>query len=132
MQDVILRLAGEVSFLGKMYSPSLVFWRKLEEQDPKHSVYKWRICRCLVEIGIKQKKNETLEEAVEAGQKAVKVSRSRNPDALASLAMAYHATGKLQDALKFMRKATYLGGPSYDEYKALEKAYSREILELHK
>lgn len=127
-----MRLAGEAAFDGEKYSTSLMFWRMLAEEDPKNTDYTWRICRCLAEVGLRGKNAITLEEAVTAGKQAVKGSRSQDPDCLAALAMAYHASGKLQDALAFMRKATRLGGPSYDEYKEMEKAYSRELVEIYK
>jgi hypothetical protein len=40
--------------------------------------------------------------------------------------------GKRQEALRTIRKAAWIGGPSADEYKALEKTYSNELREHYR
>jgi hypothetical protein len=122
-----LRLAAETAWEAGTYEASLSFWKRLADLDAKESEYRWRICRCLVESGKRSNNPETLKEAVEAGKLAVNATRLPDPDSLASLAMAYHASAKFQDALATMRKATSLGGDSYDEYKQLEKQYSDDL-----
>jgi tetratricopeptide (TPR) repeat protein len=127
-----LRLAGKVSWDAGKYDASLSFWRMLNELDPKNTYYLCRICRCLVYSGLNRNNADTLMEAVDAGKKAVKDSRSKDPDCLAALAAAYHALGKRQEALRTIRKAAWIGGPSADEYKALEKTYSNELREHYR
>jgi tetratricopeptide (TPR) repeat protein len=128
----LLRLAAEVTWNAGQYDRSVVFWRMLEVMDSACVLYSWKICRCLVESGLKHNNSDTLDEAEQAGRRAVKASRSRDADCLAALAVALHAKGELQEALKTMRRATQLGGPNYDEYKSLEKKYSRELVESYK
>jgi tetratricopeptide (TPR) repeat protein len=122
-----LRLAGEVALEAGKYDASLSFWRMLNELDPKNTYYCCKICRCLVYTGLVRKNSDTLLEAVETGKRAVKESKSRDPECLAALAAAYNAVGKPQEALRTIRKAVWIGGSSADEYKALEKTYSDEL-----
>jgi tetratricopeptide (TPR) repeat protein len=123
-----LRLAAEVTWDDERYEPSLSFWKQLAAIDPRCALYKWKICRALAESGRLRKNEDTLREAVQAGEDAVQATHSQDPDCLAALAMALHASNRLQEALRTMRKATFLGGPSYETYKELEKQYSMELI----
>ena len=84
----ILRLSAEVSWEGESYGPSLAFWRRLAEMDPKDTHYQWRICCRLVAFGLSQNNPDTLKEAVETGVQVVRRTKSQDPDCLAALAIA--------------------------------------------
>lgn len=111
------RLAAEVAWDGAQYEDSLAFWRKLAEKDPKESLFRWKICRCLVETG-------EVDEALKSGKKAVKMTKSKDPYCYAALARAHHAKGQTREALGAVRNALRFKCDARDEHKALEKLYS--------
>lgn len=124
-----LRLAAEVSFEAGRFMPSLAFWRKLAALDPKEIHFPVMICRALTEEGKKRGDPHTLEEAVKAGREAVKRAGNPNAEALAALAMAYHAQGSLREALACMRMAASLGGEHVEEHRERVRAYSKDVIE---
>ncbi|MBU0756261.1 MAG: tetratricopeptide repeat protein [Planctomycetes bacterium] len=127
-----LRLAGIVAWEGGRYAPALSFFRLLAEWEPENVFYLNMICRCLVESGLQHGNTHTLEEAVETGKEAVKASNAKDADCLAALAKAYDAIGNPQEALKTIRKAVWLGGPSVETHRELEKRYSETLREHYK
>jgi len=127
-----LRLAAEAAFSAGRFEASLSFWRLLRDLDPEGASYTTWICRCLTESGSRGGNASTIEEAVQAGKQAVKETSGKNPESQAALAAAYFAQGKLQDALKTIRKAVWLGGPSVDQYKEREDAYSAALREQYR
>ena len=121
-----LRLSAETARDAESFEVSLDFWKKLAALDRKNIVYKWKICRCLTRIGIMANDEKILEAAIEAGHAALKIKK-RDPDALASLAMSFHAAGRIEDALKYIRKAVQHKCDSLELYKRLEKKYSLDL-----
>jgi YD repeat-containing protein len=122
-----LRLSAEIAWDAGTHADSLERWQRLAELDPDEKAYKWMICRCLTEIALKSGSEEDLQKAVAGGEEAVRATRSRDPDCLAALAMAYHAAGRLKEALATMRKATRFKCEGIKHYKRLEQRYSEEL-----
>lgn len=128
-----LRLAGEVTWEGRKYAPSLTFWRIMADLDDEDAYFQSKICRCLTEMGSLDKDPEMLQEAISMGKKAVRTTRSQDADCIAALAMAYHASGEFQEALRTMRKATrFSRNPRYEVYKGLEEQYSKDYMEYNR
>lgn len=122
-----LRLAAETAWDGGLFDKALEYWRRLAAGDEKNTTYMWKICRSLTELGLSREDRKTIDESVEAGKEAVRATRKQDPDALAALAMAYHAQGDTCEALATIRKAVRFKCDSRDDYKALEERYAREI-----
>jgi tetratricopeptide (TPR) repeat protein len=114
------RLAAEVAWDGALYEESLAFWRKLAEKEPRESLYQWKICRCLVEMG----DEALLDEALKVGKKAVKMTKSKDPYCFAALARAHYASGQVREALGAVRNALRFKCDAREEHKSLEKKYS--------
>jgi tetratricopeptide (TPR) repeat protein len=128
-----LRLAAETCWDAERYEGALEFWKLQLEKEPKNTFYRGRVCRALVETGLRKMDDGMIEEAVEAGIDLVRATKSQDPDGLAALAMAYHAAGEVKKALSTMRKATrFTRCPDYETYKSLEKAYSKELTDRKK
>ena len=121
------RLAAEVTWEGGMYEESLAFWWKLAARDPGESLYQWKICRCLVETGLAKDDAGLLNQAVKIGKGAVKMTKSKNPHCYAALARAYHAQGKVREALGAIRNALRFKCPEREDYQRLEEQYSTEL-----
>ncbi len=143
-----LRLAAETAHQGEEYERAVGHWRRLVELCPRESAYLAALCRTLAAKGrnlaaqgrnlaakgrnlaaqgTAEKKENLFNEAIESGKAAVRLTRSRDAHALASLAMAYHAAGYYREALATMRKATRFKTSERDEYKTLEKQYAEDL-----
>jgi tetratricopeptide (TPR) repeat protein len=133
-----LRLAGEIALRGGFFERSILYWERLAVVCPDATVCGWKTCRCLTGIGRRDLRGAEdgagsvaagkFSEAITCGEAVVRATRSRDGDALASLAMAFHASGNLKKALATMRKAARLDSEAKSEYKSLEKQYSQDLI----
>jgi len=122
-----LRLAAETAHRCKEYGRSAGYWRRLVELQPQESVYLAQLCRTLAAQAEAEEKDSLFDEAIEEGKAAVRLTRSRDAHALASLAEAYHRAGFYREALATMRKATRFKTTERDAYKRLEKEYAEDL-----